>query len=86
MSGAEQSLDNGLDRMGADIMVVPTEYSAAGESVLLTGQPTSFFSGIPGAFSGRDRDDGSDRTGNCYPHRQHRIALAGIPEQPYEPL
>src|SRR5512136_157260 len=43
MSGAQQSLDNGLDRMGADIMVVPKEYSAAGETVLLTGQPTSFF-------------------------------------------
>lgn len=56
-SGAQQSLDNGIDRMGADIMVVPQEYSAAGESVLLTGQPTSFFfkdtgfkqiAGIPG--------------------------------------
>lgn len=43
VSGAKQSLENGIDRMGADIMVVPTEYSAAGESVLLTGQPTSFF-------------------------------------------
>jgi putative ABC transport system permease protein len=29
--------------MGADIMVVPKEYSSAGETVLLTGQPTSFF-------------------------------------------
>jgi len=43
MSGAQQSLDNGLDRMGADIMVVPKEYSAATETVLLTGQPNSFF-------------------------------------------
>ncbi len=43
MNGAQQSLENGLDRMGADIMVVPKEYSAASESVLLTGQPTSFF-------------------------------------------
>jgi putative ABC transport system permease protein len=57
MSGAQQSLDNGIDRMGADIMVVPAEYSAASEAVLLTGQPTSFFfrdagfeqiAGIPG--------------------------------------
>jgi putative ABC transport system permease protein len=43
MSGAQQSLENGLDRMGADIMVVPKEYSAATETVLLTGQPNSFF-------------------------------------------
>jgi hypothetical protein len=43
MSGARQSLDSGIDRMGADIMVVPREHSAAGESVLLTGQPTTFF-------------------------------------------
>jgi putative ABC transport system permease protein len=57
MGGAQQSLNNGIDRMGADIMVVPTEYSAAADSVLLTGQPTSFFfrdesykqiAGIPG--------------------------------------
>jgi putative ABC transport system permease protein len=57
MSGAQQSLDNGLDRMGADIMVVPKEYSAATETVLLTGQPNSFFfkdtgfeqiAGVPG--------------------------------------
>jgi putative ABC transport system permease protein len=43
VSGAQESLNKGLDRMGADIMVVPKEYSAAGETVLLTGQPTSFF-------------------------------------------
>jgi len=43
MNGARQSLDTGIDRMGADIMVVPKEYSSAGETVLLTGQPTSFF-------------------------------------------
>jgi putative ABC transport system permease protein len=57
MSGAQQSLDNGIDRMGADIMVVPKEYSAATETVLLTGQPSSFFfrdtgfeqiAGVPG--------------------------------------
>jgi len=43
MSGAQQSLDAGMTRMGADIMVVPAEYSKAGETVLLTGQPTTFF-------------------------------------------
>lgn len=43
MNGAKESLDSGIDRLGADIMVVPAEYSAAGESVLLTGRPTSFY-------------------------------------------
>ena len=43
MSGAQQSLDAGMTRMGADIMVVPAEYSKAGETVLLTGEPTTFF-------------------------------------------
>jgi putative ABC transport system permease protein len=43
MDGAKQSLENGINRMGADIMVVPQEYSSASEAVLLTGQPTTFF-------------------------------------------
>jgi putative ABC transport system permease protein len=43
MSGAEQSLDAGISRMGADILVVPERYAAAGQSVILTGTPTSFF-------------------------------------------
>ncbi len=42
-NGAVQSLDAGLTRMGADLMVVPTEYSAAGQNVLITGEPTTFF-------------------------------------------
>ena len=43
MKGAEQSLDAGISRMGADILVVPEESSMAGQSIILTGQPTSFF-------------------------------------------
>ena len=43
MSGAEQSLNAGISRMGADILVVPEEYTQAGETILLTGRPTSFF-------------------------------------------
>lgn len=43
IAGAARSLDAGISRMGADIMVVPEEYTHQGESVLLTGRPTSFF-------------------------------------------
>lgn len=43
MSGAQESLDIGISRMGADILVVPEEYVGAGQSVILTGIPTSFF-------------------------------------------
>jgi putative ABC transport system permease protein len=43
MNGAQTSLDTGMSRMGADILVVPEEYAAAGQTVILTGQPSSFF-------------------------------------------
>ncbi|HUU74924.1 MAG TPA: FtsX-like permease family protein [Methanoregulaceae archaeon] len=43
MNGAQLSLDKGTSRMGADIMVVPEGYVAAGQTVILSGQPTSFF-------------------------------------------
>ncbi len=43
MDGAQQSLDAGISKMGADILVVPEEYSAAGQNVILIGQPNSFF-------------------------------------------
>ena len=43
MNGAQQSLDAGMSRMGADILVVPEKYAAAGQSVILIGQPNSFF-------------------------------------------
>jgi putative ABC transport system permease protein len=41
--GAHQSLDAGMSRMGADILVVPEEYAATGQTVILVGQPNSFF-------------------------------------------
>lgn len=42
-SGAQASLDAGISRIGADILVVPEDYAAAGENVILTGSPSSFF-------------------------------------------
>ena len=41
--GALQSLDTGMSRMGADILVVPDGYSAAAQTVILMGEPSSFF-------------------------------------------
>jgi putative ABC transport system permease protein len=41
--GARQSLENGMNMMGADIMVVPDKYAAASQAVILTGEPTTFF-------------------------------------------
>ena len=43
MDGAQASLDTGMSRMGADILVVPEEYAAAGQTIILNGQPSSFF-------------------------------------------
>jgi putative ABC transport system permease protein len=43
MNGAQESLDRGITRMGADLLVVPDEYVAAGQTVILSGQPSSFF-------------------------------------------
>ncbi|MDD1718949.1 MAG: FtsX-like permease family protein [Methanoregulaceae archaeon] len=57
MSGARESLDEGVSRLGADILVVPEDYAAAGQSVMMTGEPNTFFfedsgyrkiSGLPG--------------------------------------
>jgi putative ABC transport system permease protein len=42
-SGAQQSLDAGITLMGADILVVPTEYNKKAETVILMGEPSSFF-------------------------------------------
>lgn len=43
VGGATQSLESGINRLGADIMVVPAEYSGTSQTVLLTGQPSTFF-------------------------------------------
>ncbi len=42
-SGAMESLDSGMSRMGADLLVVPVGYTAAEQSVILSGEPTTFF-------------------------------------------
>lgn len=42
-SGALQSLDAGMTRMGADILVVPEGYNAVAQTVILMGEPSSFF-------------------------------------------
>ncbi len=43
MAGARDSLHQEITRLGADIIVVPQEYSAEGEAMLLRGEPSSFF-------------------------------------------
>jgi putative ABC transport system permease protein len=43
IGGAQESLDAGISRMGADILVVPEEYSSAAQTVILMGEPTTFF-------------------------------------------
>jgi len=42
ISGTNNSLDVGLAKMGADIMVVPQQAGLVGQNVLLTGEPSSF--------------------------------------------
>jgi putative ABC transport system permease protein len=42
ISGTTNSLKVGSARLGADIIVVPAESVAAGEDVILTGQPSTF--------------------------------------------
>ena len=43
LQGATDSVQSGISRLGADIVVVPQEYSAEGEAVLLRGEPSTFF-------------------------------------------
>jgi len=43
ISGTTNSLNTGISRLGADIIVVPSQAADAAEDVILTGQPTSFF-------------------------------------------
>ena len=43
IGGASHSLEEGTSRMGADMMVVPSQYIALGETVILRGEPSSFF-------------------------------------------
>ncbi len=43
VGGTRNSFDVGLARMGADLMVVPAGQATTGETVILTGQPSTFF-------------------------------------------
>lgn len=43
VAGATDSVRQELSRLGADIIVVPAQYHAEGEAVLLRGEPSSFF-------------------------------------------
>ena len=43
ISGTTNSLNVGISRMGADLIVVPANSTAADEAAVLTGQPTTFF-------------------------------------------
>ena len=40
---AKSSLELGMDKLGADIMVVPSEYELRGQKELLAGEPSSFY-------------------------------------------
>lgn len=43
MAGARDSINQEISRFGADMIVVPEEYIAQGEGMLLRGEPSSFF-------------------------------------------
>jgi putative ABC transport system permease protein len=43
ISGAENGLDQGTAWIGADLIVVPEDYTAKGENSMLTGSPSMFF-------------------------------------------
>lgn len=46
VGGAQNSVQVGMDKLGADIMVLPEDSALKGEAVILTGKPTTFvFSG-----------------------------------------
>ncbi len=43
VGGTRNSFDVGISRMGADLMVVPQGEGSQGETVILTGKPSTFF-------------------------------------------
>ena len=45
IGGAQNSVNAGMSKMGADLLVVPEKFQAQTEAVLLVGQPTMFFFG-----------------------------------------
>jgi putative ABC transport system permease protein len=42
VSGTDNSIQTGMDRLGADLLVVPARYQSQSESAILIGQPSSF--------------------------------------------
>ena len=42
VGGAQNSVEAGMDRLGADILLIPQQYVKVGEAALLTGKPTTF--------------------------------------------
>lgn len=42
-TGAASSISEEISQLGADLIVVPEQYSAEGEAVLLRGEPSTFF-------------------------------------------
>ncbi|MBI5142743.1 MAG: FtsX-like permease family protein [Nitrospirae bacterium] len=43
IESVESTLQNGMAKLGADIMVVPDGYESKGRKVLLSGEPTAFY-------------------------------------------
>ncbi len=43
VGGAQTSVQSGMDRLGADLMVVPIQYRDQTDAILLTGHPSTFF-------------------------------------------
>ena len=42
VGGAKNSVEVGMDRLGADVLVLPQDSAMSGEAVLLTGKPSTF--------------------------------------------
>jgi putative ABC transport system permease protein len=43
IGGATDSVKSGISRLGADLIVVPTNYSSQSEAVILRGEPSTFY-------------------------------------------
>ena len=43
VGGAQNSVQAGMDRLGADMMVVPEDYQGVTDAVLLAGHPTTYY-------------------------------------------
>ncbi|HEY3419595.1 MAG TPA: FtsX-like permease family protein [Methanomassiliicoccales archaeon] len=43
VGGAENSAQAGMDRLGADMLVVPEQYQSVTDAVILAGHPTTFY-------------------------------------------